>query len=129
MPNAFQSAIRNAQRTVARHAGLRVRYESGDHRVEQLRATPAAVSAEVLVEEDLGVRALSQDWLVDRDQLRYQGQRQKPAAGDRLVLLDDADGARRVYEVVALGGGSHYEPADPYGLQWRIHSKLIQGGI
>lgn len=123
MPALVHNAIALAQQTVARHYGLTVRYQSGTNVVARLEATPAAVSADVLAFEDLAVRATAQDWLVAADSLTYQGAQQYPHAGDRIVVSDGR--GERIYEVVPMGGGSHYEPADAHGLQWRIHSKLL----
>lgn len=121
------NAIRHAQRTVQKLAGLTVRYQSGDYVVAGLPATPAAVSAEVLFDpEDSATAALAQDWLIDTDAITYAGLAQRPRAGDRITVADGR--GQRVYEVVPLGG-RHYEPADSYGLQWRIHTKLLSGEI
>lgn len=123
--NPAARAIAIAQRTVARHSGLSVRYDSGAAHVDDVRAVPAAVSADVLVEEDLATRALAQDFFIGTGALRYDGVANKPKVGDRITVTDGGD--TRIYEVLRLSGKSHFEPADPYGLQWRVHTLMIQG--
>jgi hypothetical protein len=124
MSNPAQRAIAIAQRTVARHSGLAVRYTSGVASVIGLRAVPAAVSAEVLIEEDLATRALAQDFLTSTAAILYDGVANKPKVGDQITVA--VAGGQRIYEVVRMGK-SHFEPGDPYGLQWRIHTLMIQG--
>ena len=35
-------------------------------------------------------------------------------------------GKLETYEAMRLGGNdSHFEPADPYGNQWRVHMKRV----
>ena len=96
MPNAAARAIALAQRTVARHAGLKVRYESEGTELIGIWATPAQVSAEVLAEEDLAVRAKAQDWFLFCVDLVFPpGGARPPKVGDRLTVKDPA--GDRVY--------------------------------
>lgn len=127
MPNAAARAIALMQRTVARQTGLSVRYQSAGTELIGILATPAQVSAEVLAEEELGVRAIAQDWFLNTADLVFAGSRRKPLVGDRIVVKDPA--GDRTFEVCPLGRSSHFKPADRFGLQWRIHSKQIEGNI
>ncbi len=105
------------------HAAETVLYCRGEQ-VVTIPAVPARVNVEVLSEEGFDARARAMDWIVPVDRLVFDGARTEPAKGDR---ISTTGAAPAVYEVAAIVGSAHFEPADAYSTSWRIHSKLVSG--
>lgn len=96
-------------------------YCRGEKRV-QLKATPAQVAEELLAVEEFDLRARLLDWIVRAGDLVIDGLPTRPQKGDR---IETARIGGEVYEVAPLAAATECQPADAYGLQWRIHSKLV----
>lgn len=96
-------------------------YRRGDVEAT-VRATVARKIYETADDEGVLVLAEATDFLVPTGDLLLGGEAATPAPGDRIVW----DG--RTFAVAAPGPGmSPYEPADPYGRSWRIHTKCVEG--
>lgn len=122
--NPMEKATRRLVATTGRLGGEQAEYIRGGRALGSIVATPARVSEEVLAEEAIETRARAVDWIVERESLALLDVAE-PAAGDRLRVF--RSGVPLVYEVAELGENVA-EPADPYRVAWRIHSKLIAEG-
>jgi len=48
----------------------------------------------------------------------------EPESGDTIRV--QRAGKTEVYEAMRSAGGSHFEPEDPYGNSWRIHTQRVK---
>jgi len=123
--NAIERATRVLNSTTARLAGTDAEYIRAGRVVCCPRVVAAAVSEDVLAEESFETRGRAQDWIVKVEALAVSGVPFEPAAGDRIRVR--RAGKPWTYEVAELGDHAA-EPADAYGVAWRIHSKLVASG-
>lgn len=73
------------------------------------------------------IHARQRDFIIDAEDLVVNGARVLPAAGDTVAWFDADRGQTLTYEVMPIGD-KHYEPADSFHRQWRIHARLISTG-
>jgi hypothetical protein len=72
------------------------------------------------------IRAESRDFIIKRNQLRINDTLIEPEEGDEII--EERDGVTLTYEVASIGSEPHHRFADPFRLQYRIHTKLISDG-
>lgn len=122
MGNMLQDGLAWLAGQLAQHAAEEVEYFRGAERIVLL-AVPAEVEIETLDGAGLLVVARATDFLVRTEDLLLGGEASEPRAGDRIRR---SVGVRLVtYEAMPLGPKSHFEAADPYRIQWRIHTKQV----
>lgn len=122
MGNMIQDGLAWLAGQVAAAAGELVQYRRGTQRVD-LTAVPLDVEPELLEVEGYGLRAKVLDWLVAAADLVLDGVRTEPAAGDRIVRT--SAGGQQTYEVAPLGEDAAARAADPHGVHWRVHGRLV----
>jgi hypothetical protein len=71
---------------------------------------------------DAAVVSRARDFRVTAADLVINSDQITPAVGDT-IRVPVGGGVFDVYEVTELGGEYHYRPADPYGVQLRIHGR------
>lgn len=111
------------QRAAGRIAAIPVEYRRGSDAI-QIQAKKLLATVDVDTGDGTSITAQRVDWIVPADDLVFEGEITDPAAEDLIVELQGSK--ERTYEVMPVGTESHCEPADPYGNEWRIHSKLIE---
>lgn len=122
MSTVFSRAAAILARTVEKAAARDVEYTRGTETLT-LPAVIADVVIEAADEEGFITRHEATDFLVPSDRLVFGGELADPAAGDRIRARR---GARLVtYEARSFGTTSHFEPADPEHVMWRIHTKQV----
>ncbi len=103
------------------HASQTVMYQRDGDLVE-VQATVGRKAYEIADEYGAVVQVDSTDFIVAAADLVLGGETVEPEPGDRIRMTVDA--AVEVYEVLAPGPGmAHCEPADPYRMAWRVHTK------
>jgi len=120
--NAIEKAVARLSATVQRAAGLAVQYYQ-DGLLIELTAVMADVDAEVVGPDGFPVVARATDFLIPCAELLVGGEPVEPKAGDQVRV--QRGGKLETYEAMRLGGDSHFEPADPYSNQWRVHTKRV----
>ncbi|HUX02736.1 MAG TPA: hypothetical protein VMY35_17375 [Phycisphaerae bacterium] len=111
--------------TVQRAAAVRVQYVRGPQTIPAA-AVIADVEIEVTGPFGWPVTSRATDFLVETQRLVMDGKPIEPEPGDRVRV--DRKGRWDTYEVTTFGDQGHCEPADPYGVSWRIHTKLVATG-
>jgi len=104
------------------HASRDVLYVRGG-----LTATiSASVGATIgVVRDEQGPELQTQvrDYLIRVADLVLGAQATEPARGDRIIETDD--GVSRTYEVLPIGREKCWRYADPFRVQYRVHTKLV----
>ena len=103
------------------HASQAVTYQRGGDLVE-VQATVGRKAYEIADSCGAVVQVDATDFIVAAADLVLGGETVEPEPGDRIRMTTDA--GVEVYEVLAPGPGmAHCEPADPYRMAWRVHTK------
>ena len=103
------------------HASQMVTYQRGGDLVE-VAATVGRKAYEIADEYGAVVQVDATDFIVAAADLVLGGETVEPQPGDRIRMT--VTGGVEVYEVLAPGPGmAHSEPADPYRMAWRVHTK------
>jgi hypothetical protein len=106
-----------------RHCTVPVVYARGADQVE----LPATIGRSNFAELNaFGIleRVMSRDYLVTAADLVLGGVPVNPERGDRIV--EERDGRRHTYEVLAPNGKPHWRWSDSYHRTYRIHTKLVK---
>ena len=107
----------------ARHLARTVTYQRGGDLLE-VQATVGRKAYEIADSCGAVVQVDATDFIVAAADLVLGGETVEPEPGDRVRMTTDA--AVEVYEVLAPGPGmAHCEPADPYRMAWRVHTKHV----
>lgn len=104
------------------HLSHTVTYQRGVESVD-IAATLGSTTYEVADEAGVIVQAKATDFIVSAEALVLGGATTKPKVGDRIRVSNATKVL--VFEVLDLGGASHYRPSDPHGKMLRIHAKQI----
>jgi len=105
------------------HASRTVTYQRGGDLIE-VQATVGRKAYEIADEYGAVVQMDATDFIVAAADLVLSGETVEPEPGDRIRMTVGA--GIEVYEVLAPGPGmAHSEPADPYRMAWRVHTKHV----
>jgi len=105
------------------HAGTPVVYQRGAARNESITAVVGETEFETEDEQGIVISAVARDFLIAAADLTLNDVVTEPQDGD--VILETVEAVTFTYEVTPIADGKHYRPSDPYGIKWRIHTKLI----
>ena len=121
--NPMEKAIERMTTTVRKAAGVAAVYVQG---ATEIALTVVMEDAEVEVEGAQGfpVQARVTDFLVRCADLVVLGQVVEPKLGDQVRLT--RAGKTETYKAMRPAGGTHFEPEDPYGNSWRIHTQRVK---
>lgn len=97
--------------------------QAADDEVE-LFATIGKTNYEVEDESGFVVQAHATDFLIAAADLVLAGEKTLPEPGDRIKVAGESETV--IYEVMRLGGESHYRFCDPHRNTLRIHTKQIE---
>lgn len=119
--------VRNAARLRARR-GRSIVYTDGAYSVTVV----ATLGAKLLnvMDETGGTRIVvtDRDYIVSAADLILNGVAVKPAKGAKITDAGDPDGVTRTWEVLPPADGEeHFQWADPYRVNYRVHAKLVRG--
>ncbi|MCE5327892.1 MAG: hypothetical protein LLG01_15910 [Planctomycetaceae bacterium] len=103
----------------AAHLSRQVSYIRGGQSIE-IAATLGSTRYDVVDDTGAVMQARSTDFIVSAAELVLGGQVVMPACGDRISLEG------KVFEVLALAGGTHWRQCDPLGRTIRIHAKQVE---
>lgn len=122
--NYLQIGAQVLQDRMEQYGGLTVEYRRPGEFAFPICMVPGRNPTEITDVNGTLLRGQVQDFIVDICKLRNQmSDPKKPLRGDEIVA-NWADGQRIVYIVNGEDiATSHYEPADSYGVAWRIHTK------
>ncbi|MBN2132871.1 MAG: hypothetical protein JW741_25455 [Sedimentisphaerales bacterium] len=121
--NPMERAIERMTATVRGVAGVAAVYVQG---ATEIALTVVMEDALVEVDGDQGfpVQARVTDFLVRCADLVVLGQVVEPLLGDQIRLT--RAGRVETYKAMRPAGGSHFEPEDPYGNTWRVHTQRVK---
>lgn len=122
MAGVFDNTMTGALGAVMASRGVAVTYWRGSDFVS-VTATPA--EERYLVDDGEGYlqQMHARDYLLAASDIDFGGGATPPARGD--LIKETIGGAVHTYEVVALGGESHYRYMDPGLSMVRVHTKLV----
>lgn len=111
------------QKRMELYGGVRVEYRRPGQFSFPIVAIPGRNPVEVVDQNGVVLRGQLQDFIVDIAKMKsLMSQDYRPMRGDEIVMPLGDD--RVVFVVNGEGfSTSHYEPADSYGVAWRIHTK------
>jgi len=122
MTNMLQAGAEWLSDVTKEHAGNPVSYAQGAT-VVPVAAVPARTSR---TENDVGdvihVDVERRDFLIKVDDLQSGGTPIVPAAGDTITWVRGA--STLTFEVLADGEEPPARESDPFGVWWRVHTKL-----
>jgi len=122
MPNPVEAAVRRTLRAARRVAWLEVVYWSGTHAIP-LRAIKSEADVELAHGDGSVTSTRVTDWRILAEDLVKNGQRFRPSSGERIEVM--AGSTCEVYEVMPVTGDECYQPTDPYGTAFKVHTKLV----
>ncbi|MCE5280332.1 MAG: hypothetical protein ABFD92_07820 [Planctomycetaceae bacterium] len=119
MADMLEQAVNWLNEVRGQHLSRQVSYSRGGQSV-QVAATLGSTRYDVVDDTGAVMQARATDFIVSAADLILGDAQITPRPGDRISL----DG--KVFEVLALAGGSHYRWCDPAGAMLRIHSKQVE---
>lgn len=128
MVNYLEMGANVLQDRLESFAGVEVTYRRGGRKYAPatftLQAVPGRNPVDVVDQSGVVLRAQVQDFIVKIAAFRAKMPEPKyPVRGDEIEMTV-ANGYRVVFVVTGEDfSTSHYEPADSYGVAWRIHTK------
>jgi len=121
--NAVAKALARMNATNRALHGVSVQY-ARDGETIPLVAKMVQSDLEISDEAGLAITTRVIDFLVPCESLTIGGKLVEPQSGDRIQIQRAA--GLEIYEVMQLGAEPAYEPADCYGIEWRIHTKRVK---
>ena len=113
------------QSRMQKHAGLPVTYgRPGKFTINSLIAVPGRNPVDIVDRNGVVLRGMVQDWIFTIDELVSQmtADPRRPVKADEITAI--VGSFRIVFIVTAEDfSSSHYEPADSYGVAWRVHTR------
>ena len=123
--NYLKMGAETLQAKMELYGGVDVVYRRPGQFSFSIRAIPGRNPVEITDQSGMVLRGQVQDFVIDIKSLKTAIQTdsiKRPLRGDEIVM--ELAGERIVFVVNGEDfATSHYEPADPYGVAWRIHTK------
>ena len=120
--NRQERAIARAHRAVRQMAYLDVIYVTTEDQRISLRAVKTEADIEILEQDGSTTVDRATNWRIHAEDLIIGGRQIRPSIGDKIEW--ETDSGKRVYTIMPVGGEDCYEEADPYGLVYKLYSKL-----
>jgi len=128
MTNYLKMGAETLQERMEAYGGVQVMYRRVSSKLSNFSfnivAVPGRNPVDVVNSEGVVLRSQIQDFVVSiaKMQSKMSADPKTPVRGDEIVMKV---GRHNVVFIVTADdfATSHYEPADSYGVAWRIHSK------